>query len=150
VAESGTLYQEMITRFGTDDTSRTALLHVYASGHMLDRAASVFAEMTLPRSVEAHTIFLKMWSEVGRPKELEAAWKSCKQEIEKPDSFAYRWAIEGFARAYWVNTAVETLREMVVHAKLLPKVCFDLRGRGGPFFLLFKKTFVLCSTASAH
>ena len=99
---------------------------------MLDRAVAVFAEQTVPRSMEAHTIMLKMWSEVGRPKELEAAWKCCKQEIERPDSFAYRWAIEGFARGYWINTAVDTLRDMVVNAKLLPRVNNGL-------FLLFAK-----------
>ena len=55
---------------------------------------------------------LKMFSQMGRPKELLDAWNQCVEETT-PDEISYRWVIEGLARGYWVRSAVDAVKQML-------------------------------------
>ncbi len=120
VTEAEEIFAEVESKWGANDRARLARLHVFASGHMLQRAQQCFADLGEKPGSGAHTLMLKMWAETGRPKELEIAWERLKAEIAKPDQRSYRFVIEGFARAYWVKTAVSVLREMVEKHKMVP------------------------------
>ena len=118
--EAEKLYERIEREFGADELSRAARLHVYCSGHFVARAQRLFAEMGPAPSLQAHTLMLKMWSQTGRPKELHAAWERCRTQVGRPDSVAFRWVIEGFARSFWIRTAVDVLRDMVETHRLVP------------------------------
>ena len=103
-----------------DDYTRTALLSVYCAGHFLKRAADQFETLGSTAPLAAHTLMLKMYAETGRPAQLQVAWeRCCAQPGLQLDAVAFRWAIEGFARAYWVQSAIDVVAAMLKN-ELMP------------------------------
>jgi pentatricopeptide repeat protein len=121
LADAEKVYERIEREFGADQVSRVARLQVHCSGHFVARAQRLFEELGEAPPLQAHTLMVKMWAETGRPQQLQAAWTRFRAQVGKPDSLAYRWAIEGFARAYWVKTALKLLREMVEEGGMVPQ-----------------------------
>jgi len=101
-------------------------------GHMMVRAQDCFAEFGESPPLFAHTLMLKMYSQMGRPQQLQDAWvRLCEQKDLEPDSVVYKWVIQGFARTYWIKSAIEVVRRMTEqglipdqrHLKLLRQRC---------------------------
>lgn len=137
--EAEGLVAEIESVHGTDKRSHVIMLHVYASGHFVNRAKEEYAKLGPNEPLQAVSIMLKLWSEIGRPKELMELWEQCKNR--RPDflldSIAYRWVIEGFARVYWISQSIDVVEDMMKnglvpqkhHLRLLRHRCkeMDLR-----------------------
>jgi hypothetical protein len=132
IDEAETVWKEIVDTWGEDDRTRTIHLSVYTTGHMMVRAQNCFAEFGESPPLFAHTLMLKMYSQMGRPQLLQDAWtRLSAQEDIVPDSVVYKWVIQGLARAYWIKSAVEVVRCMTKqglvpdqrHLRLLRQRC---------------------------
>lgn len=113
LAEADAIFARIERHHVPDVHSLCARLNVYVAGQYLERAVQWFATLPAPAPLVAWTTMLKLWSTVRRPQRLSETLDAMREARVELDAVAYRWVIEGYARAYHVKSAVEWVGRMV-------------------------------------
>jgi pentatricopeptide repeat protein len=120
IAAAERKYEQVVARpEGADLHTKLARLNVYAEGLYIKRAEEWFASIkdeciAQPQTaLIAFTTMLKLYCHTVRPEQLQATLAEMKERQIVMDHVSYKWAIQGYTRAFWVRSAVQVVGQMV-------------------------------------